>query len=273
MTYFLRAQLVARLLLIAAGALSAVRPAHADETISTDRPDFVESSDVVGKGRFQVEIGFASERSTDSQGTRLRLSSTPTLLRLGVSDSIELRVETDGVLRLRSQDTATSTITRERGFADASLGIKWHARDGNEDTGQAALAWLLHFDVDSGSRAFRGNGVRPSLRMVAEWELAHGLSVGVMPGLAVDRNDQGSHFASGILALTVAKSWTEDWRSFVEVAGQQIASAHNGGSVVTFDTGVAWLLNKSVQLDAAMSWGLTRNSPDTQWTLGLSFKY
>jgi hypothetical protein len=40
--------------LIAGGALSCLPPALADEVIATDRPDFVESAEVVGKGRFQL---------------------------------------------------------------------------------------------------------------------------------------------------------------------------------------------------------------------------
>lgn len=56
--------------------------AEAEEPIKTDRPDFVESSDVVGKGRFQVETSFAFERNKDA-GVRDRTTTTPTLLRFG----------------------------------------------------------------------------------------------------------------------------------------------------------------------------------------------
>jgi hypothetical protein len=50
---------------------------------------------------------------------------------------------------------------------------------------------LAHADLPSGSRALRGEGVRPSLRVSAEWDLPADLSLGVMPGIAVDRNAQG----------------------------------------------------------------------------------
>lgn len=183
-----------------ATVLCGLSPARADEGIGTDRPDFVESSQVVGPGRFQVEWGFARERSDDASGARLRIDSTPTLLRLGVSDTLELRIETDGYQRSRSEASAPLRVTRERGVADTSLGVKWHMQDGDQATGRPAIAWLLHVDVDTGSAAFRGSGLRPSLRVVGEWELADELSVGAMGGFAVDRNPDSGRFAAGILA-------------------------------------------------------------------------
>lgn len=248
-------------------------PRASEEAIATDRPDFVESADVVGKGRFQLETGFGWERAVDSPGIKRRSTSTPTLLRFGVSDSIELRLETDGYSRARLDDAATSAVTRESGFADLSLGVKWHMQDGDEATGRPAIAWLLHVELDSGSRAFRGNGIRPSLRVVGEWELPVGLSAGVMGGVVIDKNNEGGRFATGILALTVAKPWTQALRTFVELAGRQIASTRNGGSVATFDVGAAYLLNNSAQIDVALSRGLTRQAPDLQFTTGLSIRF
>ena len=67
----------------------------ADDGIVTDRPDFVESSNVVGRGRFQIETSVLAERDK-SDGVRARTYSMPTLLRYGVGDVLELRVETDG---------------------------------------------------------------------------------------------------------------------------------------------------------------------------------
>lgn len=241
-----------------------------DEDIATDRPDFVESSDVVGKGRVQIETSLAWERDR-SGSTKTRLSSTPTLLRIGLGETLELRFETDGRLRLSTQENGTTT--RERGWSDLSVGMKWHQRDGDEESGAPGLAWLLHFDLNSGSGQFSGQGVRPSLRFVAEWEFAGGWSAGVMPGLYRDRNEVGGHFTGAMLAAVVGKSLTDRLRAFVELSGQQLASARNGGSVVTFDAGLAWLLDRNLQVDTALSRGINKNAPDFAWTVGLSARF
>jgi hypothetical protein len=242
----------------------------AEEAITTDRPDFVESSDVVGKGRFQLETSLAFERSS-RQAVRTRSQATPTLLRLGVSDNLELRLESDGALRQRTDQAGASST--DSGYGDLSIGAKWHMQEGDEATGKPGIAWLLHLDLDTGTRAFRGQGQRPSLRLVAEWEFAGGYSVGVMPGLLADRDEGGQRYVAGILAAVVGKSFTEHTRGFVEVSGQQLAAARHGGHVVSLDLGVAHLLSNAVQVDTAASWGLNKNTPDLTWAVGLSVRF
>lgn len=252
-------------------ALAFTGPAWADdEPIATDRPDFVESSDVVGKGRWQIETSLAWER--DRVGSlKARLSSTPTLLRIGVGDTWELRFETDGRLRLRTEEVGVTA--RERGWSDLSAGVKWHQRDGDEEAGTPGLAWLLHVDLDSGSGAFRGQGLRPSLRLVAEWEFAGGWSAGLIPGLYRDRDEDGRYFVGAILAGVVGKSLTDKLRGFVELSGQQLASRRHGGSVVTLDAGLAYLLERNLQVDVAVARGLNKSAPDLGWTVGLSARF
>lgn len=111
-------------------AMCALSARAEEEPLATDRPDFVESSDVVGAGRFQIETSVAFERSK-VDGTREKLRATPTLLRIGIGDTLEARIETDGALYLRSTDE-TGLTTRDRGRADIALGLKWHTHDGDE---------------------------------------------------------------------------------------------------------------------------------------------
>lgn len=261
------ARCIVSLALFGACALSA----HAEEeAISTDRPDFVESSDVVGKGRFQIETGVAFDR--DSQdGVKARLRSTPTLLRIGISDNLELRFETDGALRLSTEEAGVTS--RVYGHADLAIGVKWHVQDGDEASGRPGTAWLFHVDTNSGSSEFRGKGWRPSVRYVAEWDLPNGYSVGVMPGLFVESNDADKRYIGGIAAVTLGKALTDKLHGFVELAGQQLAAPRNGGNVVTADTGLAYLLTNSVQIDTAVSWGLSKVTPDFSWTVGVSAKF
>jgi hypothetical protein len=156
------------------------------EGMVTDRPDFVEASEVVGPHRVQIEAGLDFDRE-DAAGVRKRGRSTPMLLRIGLGDRFELRVETDGALRQEQRDPATGLRTRETGIADTALGVKWHRQDGDEGTGRPSTAWLLHVELPTGDREFRGPGWRPSLRYVAEWDLPDDVSIGVMPGVLLDQ--------------------------------------------------------------------------------------
>jgi hypothetical protein len=259
------------------GALAALMgffstSAYSEEgAIATDRPDFVESSSVVGKGRFQIETGFALEHNRDGD-IQTHTRTTPTLLRIGAGETWELRLETDGHSQITTANRVLASREHISGTNDVSIGAKWHMKD-EDQAGCPAIAWLLHADLDTGSAELRGNGIRPSLRMVAEWELPHDMSLGIMPGVVVDKADDGRHFTAGIAAITVGKSWTDSFRTFVELAGQQLTSGRNGGSQLTYDAGATYLITKDVQADLSMSWGANRHTPDFQWGMGLSMRF
>ncbi|SFB91332.1 transporter [Massilia yuzhufengensis] len=252
--------------ILAALLACAATASHAQDQIATDRPDFVESSNVVGDGRLQVETSLLLER--DRQGAaRDRTVSTPTLLRYGMGESFELRVETDG--RIDQRSTLGGARERAKGYADTSVGVKWHAMDAAGSLPSVGV--LLHADLDSGSRAFRGDGVRPSLRVVGEWELPDDYSLGIMPGVGVERGEAG-RYRHGILGVVVGKAINERLRGFAEVAMPQIARSAHGGTQASFDVGGAYLLSDTVQVDAMLSRGLNSRTPDLAFTVGLSFK-
>jgi hypothetical protein len=254
-------------LLLAALCLPFAAHAADDDAISTDRPDFVESSQVVGKGRFQLETSVQWERDRHAD-PQTRTLSTPTLLRIGIGESTELRIETDGRNLVRTSGEGTVA-----GYADTALGLKWHLADQQgEGFGAPSLGVLLHADLPSGSSNFRGHGVRPSLRLAAEWDLAGGYSFGVMPGMAQERDDDGRRYGYGILAATFGKEFNERVRGFVELAAPQIARAGHGGTQASFDTGLTYLVNKDVQVDVALTHGLNRRTPDLSLGLGLSIR-
>ncbi|NVM78852.1 hypothetical protein FHW83_004683 [Duganella sp. SG902] len=238
------------------------------DQIVTDRPDFVESSNVVGRGRFQIETSFALDRNK-ADGVKQRTYYSPTLLRFGLSDTVEARIETDGRMRLVT-DEAGKRVT-QNGYGDVSLGVKWHVAD--EEGARPSLGVLAHVDLDSGSPAFRAAGRGGSLRLAAEWELPGDLGLGVMPGIAWQHDDQGERYAGGIFGLVLGKEWSERLRTFVEYSAPRIARGRHGGSVTTFDIGGGYLLTDMVQIDTALSRGLNKNTPDWSWTVGLSIKF
>lgn len=244
--------------------------AHAgDDDIVTDRPSFAESSKVVGQKRFQLETGFQLDRDR-TPTTRERTLSMPTLLRYGVARDLELRLETDGRTVQRETGRATGEHQTIAGYADTELGLKWHVRDG--EGALPSVGVLAHAELPTGSRGLKGEGVRPSLRVAAEWDLPGELSLGLMPGVALDRNDTGRRYAYGMFAAVLGKSFSERLGGFAELALPQAARAADGGTKAIFDTGVTWLLSRDCQVDTMLVRGLNRNVPDWSWTVGLSFR-
>jgi hypothetical protein len=192
----------------------AASPAWADDPIATDRPDFVESSQTVGLGRWQIETSVAWEQDEDG-AFEASASSTPTLLRYGFAEHWELRFETDGLIDAELRGPGLRVD--EDGVADLAVGLKYHV-PGSGENGGPSMAWLMHVDLDTGSSAFRGDGARPSLRLVAEWELPNDMSLGVMPGVIYDNGDEGRYAAGessaswSARAGPIASAPSQNWR-------------------------------------------------------------
>jgi hypothetical protein len=240
-------------------------PVAAQEPIVTDRPDFVESSLTVGRGVFQLETSAATDR-TNAAGITARTISTPTLFRYGVTSALELRLETDGYVH-----ASATGGTSEDGLADAAIGLKWHALDGAG--ARPAIAFLLHGDLPSGTRAFRTDGVRPSLRAVGEWELPAGFGLGVMPGVVYDVAGNGSREWHALFGATFGHPITEQVRWYVEYAAEQLPLAHDQSTTAFLDMGTAWVLTTDIQLDLSAQFGLTPTSTDQAFAVGFSRRF
>ena len=239
-------------------------PQWAQAQIATDRPDFVESSLTVPHGAWQLEtsLGWLNDESID-------VFSTPTLVRWGFLPALEARLET-GLLNWSRAEGAGSPGAEaddDFGLADVALGVKWHATD--EEGLLPSTALLLHVALPTGTRAFRGDGSRPSLRGVGEWSLPHGIGLGAMLG-AVYESGTEERFWAGILGAVVGKSVAERGRVFAEIAFPLMAGDAHGGNLGLWDFGFSWLLRDDMQVDGAFSLPATDSAPDVLFSFGFS---
>ena len=251
---------------------TAAHEVRAGKPIDTDGPDFVESSEVVGKGHFQFEADVVSERDRRS-ATRGTTTSSPTLLRFGVADTVELRVETQGWMRVTSDNAGGGAGSTVAGTGDTALGIKWHAQDRDSSTHTPAVSWILHFEAPTGSSEFRGHGIAPSLRSVITWDLPHDFALGVMPGVKYGAAPDGHRFVSGVVGLVLNKQWTETIRTFVENSARQIARSADGGVVMSWNIGAAYLVTHDWQIGFRAGVAANRNTPNSQLLIELAGRF
>jgi hypothetical protein len=225
------------------------RQALSATPIDTDGPDYVESSEVVGKGRVQIEADFESQGRV---GGRARTTSLTSLLRLGASETIELRVQS----------------SREN-----TIGIKWHSQDRNPSTGEASVSWIFHLTLPALSTAKYASRIQPSFRSVITWDLANDWSLGVMPGLGTASLANETRYTYASLGVVLGKRLNERWRIFVESASPQIAHARNGGLESALDIGTAFLMSDDVQIGVRLSKGLNRNTPNNALLLEIAARF
>jgi hypothetical protein len=250
----------ASLACLLAGVLSLPAARADDDTINPDRPNVANSSQVVGSHRVQLETGVQWDRQRDLEA-HVRTLTTPTLLRIGVSDALELRLESDGRTIEHASDPGTGVHTVSAGWADLSAGLKWHVAD--QDGMRPSVGLIAEVALPTGSAGLRGSGFRPSVELPVEWDLGHDWSLGVMPGVVRD-----SDFTYGVFAASVGKAFSERLHGFAEVAAPQIGH----GTQAIVDAGVAWLVNRDCQLDAMVVHGTNRQTPGLSLAFGISVR-
>lgn len=256
-------------LLLLAMACSGVQAHENEQPLSTDRPDFVEASETVGKGRVQIETSFLTERERHGD-ERERTDSMPTLLRIGLSKSFELRIESEGRTVQHSTERSADERSTVAGYADTAVGLLWHAADAHGS--RPSVGVLVDAELPTGSKALGGEGIRPSLRVVAEWELPGEMELGVMPGVAVGRERGEERTTYGIFGIALEKAFTERLLGLVQVAVPRIARSRHGGTEASLGIGASWLLSRDCQVDTMFSRGLNHRTPYASWTVGVSFR-
>jgi hypothetical protein len=231
--------------------------------------DFLDSPAVIGLGQWQFDPVFPLLPGPHEHRVSKFTSHFASLdVPVNASQTMELRAAAASPADETPLETSNDRLRRLRGFSDVSLGAQWRVRGG--DAGWLpGVAWLADVETTMGSPAFRDRNIRPSLRATAQWELPQHLSLGVMPGVYRDRGDDGRHFAAGVLAVTLGKSWTPRLQSFVELAGQRLSRAQPDASLLNIDTGLAFVASKTLQVHVVVSRSLS-GSASQQVRGGLS---
>jgi hypothetical protein len=227
-------------------------PAHAgeemeEEEISTDRPDFTETSVVVPRHRLQLESGFTYTDEADGAGHALNFPEL--LLRYGVGRRTELRL---GV-----PDHVRSRIAGEGGnfFSDLYLGFK-------QQLGPTGAGWGLALipavTIPTGSGAQGSGSVDPEIVLTWSRDLSRKWAVGGIAGFALPR-EQGERRLTVFPTVSFARSLSDRWGTFFEWAAEFPEGA---GDVHLFHHGYTYLVNRTTQADLHVGFGLSRSAPD-----------
>lgn len=230
--------------------------------MSTDRPDITDSTDMVGRGVWQLETGVSFESDHLGAETQHELAAPLAMLRIGLSQRVELRVSGDGVL----SDTVTVPgARRATGASDIEVGAKWKLFAQPHGGFLFALEPVL--SLPSGSDDFTSAGYDPTLKLIADRDLARGFSLSsnlVVSSLTVGEN----RFTQHAISVSVAHALHSGWHAFVELY-RASALVRDGHDAWIADTGATYALGDRMQLDVSVGRGLSDAAPD--WFMGAGF--
>ena len=152
---------------------------------------------------------------------------------------------------------------------DLSLGARWRVVHGDANSHVPSAAWMPDLQAADARTA----ALRPTMSLSGEWALPNDFSLGVMPGMAVDYSAQGRRLSTGTFAVTLGKTWSPQWRTFVDMARDRATSVQIAGVSTSVDAGITFVATRSTQIDFAVTRGLSDTAPPFQAGVGVSSSF
>ena len=243
-------------LLLSAAAVAQEGWSGLDDSLTTDRPDFTESTSTIPRGHYQIEGGTTVTRVEDVDS----LSFGELLVRIGTGERWETRLSA-GYARV---DTPFGDVS---GLEDPSVGIKVRFTDdpGELGPGQPAVSLLVSTSVPAGDEELTDDEWVPEAKLALAWELTprFGLSSNLNYAHVVDGDERLHQLGatlSGSLSLTDRLGSYLEWYGFSE-------ETEDGPSTHYVNGGVTFLINSDLQIDARVGTGL--NDADPDWFVGV----
>lgn len=249
---------------VSLSAQTTAPPTEEEDAIVTDRPDFTEASETVPNKARQIEVGYTATHN----GSSTLHTLGEVLLRVGMTPKAELRMYFNSFAILNTPGGNTT------GFQDFGIGVKWKLNEAAKGYGifrrpQASLITALTFP--SGSSVFHEHNAQPALKLCLGWELAPRWEMGANLNYA-GVSQSGQHFDQFAASITFGYTWNKRLSSFYEIYGF-VPGGYQAGNNTYVDTGFAYLLNKTTQVDARIGFGLNGVNDDYFFGFGIAKRW
>jgi len=248
------ALLVAVVALAATPASAAEQCPTSKDEIATDRPDVTNSSLVVPTGSFQSENGV----NLSGRDGVTYIDGTNSRLRLGVAPCLEVLVDVPDYFAALSGKGPS-------GATDVAPAIKWQI---SPEPGKIDLSAVVGIGLPSGTASIAGRGVEPYVQFPWSWKLGAGWSVNGMD-TAFFFPDEPESKLTVETTFSLEKEVGEHADVFIEYVGDY---PEHGPSPIFLNSGGAYRLTKTEQLDFHLAVGLDKSAPDYIFGLGYSWR-
>jgi hypothetical protein len=227
--------------------------------ISADRPGMATPPGIIPSKKFQIESGFSDEKINTNKLFQETTQYNTTLFRYGISNSSEIRVQTD-YARLK---TTNSNIT---GFDPLTIGTKLTIIEGKGVLPKTSFLFNLTLPY-LGNKNFRPDNMAPSFYLLFQNNLTDKLNLCYNIGLEYDGS---SPSPSDFMAICMGYAISDKLSCFIE--------NYNWFSNVLkplnyFDLGCAYLIRKNLQFDVSANFSLQNFDNYNMYNFGLSWMF
>ena len=224
--------------------------------LTSNRPGIGDSEALVGRKVVQVELGVEHGVSTSAEDSDRSMAWGGAVLRIGITDPVELFLSWDGLTVDRVSDEAGSRVVV--GGNDLLLGSKLGVL--KESRHRVTLTVAPSVTLPVGADDFSSGSYDGEVRLM--WARTLPQSWAVSGNLVFVRtSDSAGRYWDNAVTTAVSRGLPSNTSAFVE-----LVTALDEPRVWTVDGGVAWVSGTNVQWD--FSAGRLVRGPESGWFVG-----
>ena len=250
------------------GALAleaSVAVAEEPTRIQTDRPSVSNSTSTVLPGALQIEGGVDYSVSRVSGGSDERQFQLGAMLRAGLTDRLEVRLDGAPLVRLRGAEDDT-------GFGDPTLSLKYRFLDVREGSWWPSLGLLPFVKLPIARAPIGSERVDFGVTALASVDLTWQLGLDANVGLAAIGQSNGDAFRlHEVVSAALSRQIGERWSTYVEVFYSS-PSERGAHDIVGLDAGIQFFLTPRLALDASAETSFGGPGPDYAFRAGMSVR-
>ena len=249
---------------VTAGIMGCATANPSRQPLTSDRPDFTESTATMKGGEVQLEGGDTFEHVAS-----VKTNTTGELLfRVGLGSRAELRIEPGSYTTVRSPDGDA------RGWVDAALGTKLRLYEPRDEKPSIvpAVSLLVLTSVPTGSAEFRQTKVQPEAKLASEWTLSDRVGLATNINVARPRDNENGRYTVFEGSVSFSFDLTSRLGVYTEVFGFAPQLSKVGHSRYG-NTGLTFSLTPDYQLDLRGGMGFNGASPDYFFGAGLVHRW
>ena len=261
------------------GGYTLFRPVPKDKLreFDTDRPDQATGPRTVDAGHVYLEMDLANYTLDRHNPERTPMdvdqwNVAPVSVRVGLLPNVELDLQHEGYVNLRTRDRAARKTQTESGAGDFSLRSKINLA-GN-DGGKAAFGIFPSLRLPTSTADLASQAVEGGMGLAFSAKLPGDFSLTASADFQFIRNSTDSFYVVDYLDdVSISHELgSKSLSAFVEFASE-VSSESPSPAACQVDAGFIYQISDNVQLDLDCYFGVTRNAPDFLPFAGLAVRW
>jgi hypothetical protein len=264
-----------RMLLAAGGLLCVAGAAQAQELrpFCADRPGLGTPACTTDAGHVAVELGGLDWTLERDAATRAdTLIAGDLLVRIGVTDTLEVQAGWTAFGHVRQRDRVTGAVSNSSGTGDVTLAVRQNLS--NPDGSGFSAAVMPYVGLPTGGTAIGAGDWSAGVVVPLSFSLNDTFSLGLTPGIeaAVDSDGGGRHAAYGSV-IGLSASLTEQLGAALEFQATRDEDPAGHATEALASLSFAWQPKDGLQFDMGAVAGLNSASPDLEVYVGVARRF